>query len=176
MATGTKVVSKTKEIVPCSAYSVISVHEIQHYEGYESRLIKVRNPHGKKVWDGNWGPWLKSQVGFTDDKKEFLISFDDYLKQFNDTSICFLGPTDYSNSLIVDFYDPRVREVKPSDSNYGEIASEPTMAFFEIYMDETEVFFAQCFQSGNHLRTYRHEQKAEKFEPSCFNLTLIDLE
>ena len=52
------------------------------------------------------------------------------------------------------------------------------MAFFQIEMESPEgMFFAQCFQSGEQLNSYRLDNNNDnKFLPSDFNLTLIDME
>jgi hypothetical protein len=52
------------------------------------------------------------------------------------------------------------------------------MVFFRINMPELPdgPLFAQCFQGGEQLSAYRHENSALKFKPSDFNLTLLDEE
>jgi hypothetical protein len=41
-------------LVDAHAYSLIAVKEIQLKNGRTERLLKVRNPWGKKEWTGDW--------------------------------------------------------------------------------------------------------------------------
>lgn len=45
---------KVESIVPGHAYSLLDAHEFQ-FEGKLLRLVRIRNPWGKKEWEGNWG-------------------------------------------------------------------------------------------------------------------------
>ena len=73
-------------------------------DGKTERLIQIRNPWGKKEWQGDWSDkslkWTentKQQVGFVDkDDGCFWIAFADYLKFFYITTIC------YYNDKMVD--------------------------------------------------------------------------
>jgi len=69
------------------------------------RLVKVRNPHGTAVWQGDWCPtsplWTPEtleRLGEIDDEGEFFIPYDDYLEQFSQTTICFFNPYETLNS------------------------------------------------------------------------------
>ena len=71
-------------ILPHHAYSVSIVKELEE-EGI--RLIKVRNPHGKQIWTGDWCPtsnlWNEESrelLGHIDDEGEFFIPYNDYLE------------------------------------------------------------------------------------------------
>ena len=88
------------------AYSLISAKIIKLDNGREERLIKIRNPHGHREWDGDWSDnskkWTastKRQVNLqkTNDGT-FWIAFADYVKFFYITTIC------YYNEQIVDNY------------------------------------------------------------------------
>jgi len=73
-----------KGLIAKHSYSVISVHVF-----HQTRLVKVRNPHGKGVWTGDWcttsikwakpGYWELTDA-LNDKDGEFFISFQDYLE------------------------------------------------------------------------------------------------
>ena len=75
--------------VVCDA---ISVRE----KGREVRLVKIRDPHGLNIWEGDWSPnslkWtpaLRIKIGMRAGPGEFYMAFDDYQDQFFNTTICF---------------------------------------------------------------------------------------
>jgi len=79
------------------AYSVISCHSDN-----EVWLLKVRNPWGYGEWRGKWSDWdeinwteeLKSKFGFC--KKDdgiFFISIEDYIREYESTTVCFVDDT-----------------------------------------------------------------------------------
>ena len=86
---------KSMGLVDAHAYSLISAHTVR--SGLQTvRLLKIRNPWGRREWNGDWSdfsskwtPDLQRQVGF--EAKEdgiFFISFEDYVTFFYITSIC----------------------------------------------------------------------------------------
>ena len=55
------------------------------------------------------------------------------------------------------------------------------MAFFKIEVNQAvnlqkEMFFAQCWQQGNLLMSYRKTREDEKFTPAEFNITLVAMD
>ena len=85
----------TKGLVAKHVYTIISAHELDHH-----RLVKVRNPKGAKIWEGDWcptsaewyAPGYKRRMGLqaeAHDDSMFFMSFRDYVEQFQDTTICF---------------------------------------------------------------------------------------
>jgi hypothetical protein len=85
-------------IYPFHAYTIIGVFEVFTEERGIFKLLKIRNPHGKGEWVGDWGDdsylWtddLKERVGYEGIKDEgiFFMSDQDYLTQFEYTSICY---------------------------------------------------------------------------------------
>lgn len=82
-------------VISGHAYSLISIHEIQH-KGKELKLLRLRNPWGQGEWTGDWSDssplWtaaIKKQVGYTTgDDGIFFIELYDYVKHFSWTSVC----------------------------------------------------------------------------------------
>ena len=93
-------------MVDAHAYSLIAAKVVQLDNGQSERLIQIRNPWGKKEWQGDWSDksskWsasTKQQVNFVDKNDGcFWIAFKDYIKFFYITTICFY------NDQIVDSY------------------------------------------------------------------------
>ena len=88
--------SEKKMIVSSHVYAVISVHEITR-KGEKVKLLKLRNPHGQHEWTGDWSDrselWdekTRSELGMEAvDDGVFFIDFENYIKHFRTTSICF---------------------------------------------------------------------------------------
>ena len=88
--------SEKKMIVSSHVYAVISVHEITR-KGEKVKLLKLRNPHGQHEWTGDWSDrselWdekTRSELGMeAADDGVFFIDFENYIKHFRTTSICF---------------------------------------------------------------------------------------
>ena len=97
---------KSVGLVDAHAYSLIGAKLITLDNGTTEKLIQIRNPWGKKEWQGDWSDksskWTEStkqQVDHQDkDDGCFWISFKDYLKFFYITTIC------YYNEHAVDNY------------------------------------------------------------------------
>lgn len=104
---------KSVGLVDAHAYSLISAKEIKLKNGKTERILKVRNPWGKKEWTGDWSDssplwddYTKSQVddfSIADDGM-FWISFKDYDLFFYITTICFYK-TGYQDSRVADQLD-----------------------------------------------------------------------
>ena len=77
-------------------YSILDVEEFRYENGASVRLVRLRNPWGRKEWRGkwsnNWPDWpehLKAQVSvYANNDGCFWISFQDVLKYFYDITIC----------------------------------------------------------------------------------------
>ena len=88
---------KAAGLVDGHAFALISVKEINLDAGGTVKLIKIRNPWGKKEWNGDWSDgsatWTagtKAQVDFKEKNDGlFWISLYDYYKFFFVTSICY---------------------------------------------------------------------------------------
>ena len=84
-------------LVDAHAYSLIGCKEITTEGGKKVRLMQVRNPWGKREWQGDWSDrsplWTdhcKRQVDFKNAEDGcFWISYEDYIKFFYITTICY---------------------------------------------------------------------------------------
>ena len=86
------------------AYTVISVYEIER-----NRLVKIRNPHGEKEWNGDfsdrsnkWTESMKRELGWAnEDDGIFFMPFDAFIREFHVTWLCvdddILGRDVHSN-------------------------------------------------------------------------------
>ena len=54
MTAGTYQDIATQGLVPRHAYSIISSAIVEDNAGALCNLVKLRNPHGKSKWDGDW--------------------------------------------------------------------------------------------------------------------------
>jgi len=78
---------------------------------------------------------------------EFYIAYQDYLRQFSDTSICFFDEIDNTSyAPIKHTFDP----AKESSRTTARIMAEQTMVFYslDVIRDinlSREVFSAQCW-------------------------------
>eukprot|EP00347_Sterkiella_histriomuscorum_P020362 403338099 len=81
------------------AYSVIKLQTAQLQDGKEERLINLRNPWGKREFNGDWN---KNDQRWTDDLKkklayeylkdgEFWMSIFDFSTQFKHSQICMVN-------------------------------------------------------------------------------------
>lgn len=77
-------------------YSILDAREFDN-NGKMIRLLKLRNPWGKKEWKGAWSntwpDWpveIKNEISYIYDKNDgtFWISFEDILRDFNNISVC----------------------------------------------------------------------------------------
>ena len=88
---------KSVGLVDAHAYSLIGAKIITLDSGKTERLIQIRNPWGKKEWQGDWSDkspkWTEStkkQVDLQEvDDGCFWIGFADYVKFFYITTICY---------------------------------------------------------------------------------------
>lgn len=103
---------KRAGLVDAHAYSLIGAQVIEDDNGKKVRLIKIRNPWGKKEWQGDWGdksdkwtPKTKAQVKFVDKNDgTFWIAFEDYINFFYITTICFYKEK-YEDTCVTDQHE-----------------------------------------------------------------------
>ncbi|KAI0242489.1 Calpain-A [Lamellibrachia satsuma] len=79
-------------------------------KGRKTRLIRLRNPWGKKEWTGDWSDRSKLWQDVSEKDKstlelkiendgEFWMSFEDWKKNFKELQICYLTP----ESSVIDY-------------------------------------------------------------------------
>lgn len=91
------------------AYSLLNVHSgLRDGEGREVTLLRVRNPWGKKEWQGRWGfkseLWtgeLRKQLDYAANPRDgsFFMSREDFITHFEHVNICRVNLS-YSNSWV----------------------------------------------------------------------------
>ena len=99
-------------LVDAHAYSLIGATILELDNGGQERLLKVRNPWGKREWTGDWSDksplWTaktKAQVNLVDaDDGTFWISFRDYCTFFYITTICFYKDN-FDDNTLPDMHD-----------------------------------------------------------------------
>ena len=87
------------------AYSVTEIHYVRSSRGVE-RLLKIRNPWGRVEWRGDWSdksrlwtPELREQVGSkVGNDGFFFINFEDFIANFNSTTITVDHKFGYENT------------------------------------------------------------------------------
>ena len=160
-------------VVTGHAYSLISVHRLEH-EGRQIKLFKLRNPWGSGEWTGAWSDnssdWteeLKNKVNFTNANDGiFFIELSDYLQHFQWTSICVNNAPMYKHSRLQHCF-----------SNEEDDNTTP-QAFFKFTLanevdSKQKAFAISVQQQGDRLKNYRMTDQNRKFEPSCFNISLM---
>jgi len=90
--------NSVKGIIPSHAYSIIDILYFYDDENLPVRLIKLRNPHGKNEWEGEWSDksnkWsserIKIEGKYHGDKIDgiFFMELKDFIKYFYSTDIC----------------------------------------------------------------------------------------
>ncbi|CAD8111547.1 unnamed protein product [Paramecium sonneborni] len=95
MTTGTFSQTNNSEVmglIADHAYSILKIRVVQHPLKGEVTLIKLRNPWGKKEWQGEWcddsSSWtkeLKKQLRVSEKAEDgiFYMSFQDFVRYFN---------------------------------------------------------------------------------------------
>ncbi|KAM4042932.1 calpain-8-like isoform 2-T2 [Anomaloglossus baeobatrachus] len=87
----------SESIVRGHLYSVTGAEKVTCVDN-EVKIIRVRNPWGRKEWDGAWSdnseewnnvdPKIKADLNITNDEGEFWIAYSDFLKEFSRVEIC----------------------------------------------------------------------------------------
>jgi len=84
-------------LVPNHAYSLIDVLDVLDAGGDRVRLLKIRNPHAKDKWRGNWSegsplwtPELRAHVASAKATEDgmFFMGYGDFLHWFERCTIC----------------------------------------------------------------------------------------
>uniref|UniRef100_A0A182P1C9 Calpain n=1 Tax=Anopheles epiroticus TaxID=199890 RepID=A0A182P1C9_9DIPT len=115
-------VVQSVSLVPKHEYSVTKVtrldaarHMLDFGDGNTAdvRLICVRNPWGSGEWSGAWGDnsleWIMvrdekmAELNIVREDGEFWMSFEDFVKYFDDISVCYQCPGDMGEDLRVRF-------------------------------------------------------------------------
>ena len=132
-------------LVPDHAYSVLQAIEL----GGQLKLVKLRNPYGNpRAWRGAWSPqsneWRsldssqKSRYQMSlDPEGEFYMTFDDFVRYFDELNIAHLNVNAFSDHLSL------VEAPPDSSSSY----QQQTLVLFIIFI----VF---SFQSFNQINQY----------------------
>ncbi|KRX05713.1 hypothetical protein PPERSA_09853 [Pseudocohnilembus persalinus] len=129
-----------KGIVSGHAYAILQVREVER-SGVE-RIIQLRNPWGKKEWNGDWSDksskWteeLKRQLYFTDeDDGIFWIKVEDFVKQFHYVTANYVKESYQYDSIKI-----------PTKKNHSillkfNIKEDNTHAFLEITQKDSRHF------------------------------------
>ena len=84
---------EARDLIPDHAYTLLHVIEL-----LGNRLLFLRNPWGKKEWNGRWSPasseWtaeLKASISYTDQPGAFWISFEDFVMYYESVTICYVN-------------------------------------------------------------------------------------
>jgi hypothetical protein len=142
---------------------LIGVHEFEAH-GKLQRLLKIRNPWGKKgEWDGDWSdtsklwtPQLDKLLDHTNANDGiFFIPIEDYLTHYNQTAISITESADCPISL----------------ANYKK--DETAYYSFELTKDNPYMAITVC-QQGDRLKRYRPKGGKDLFIPSPFSMILIN--
>ncbi|XP_076056282.1 calpain-B-like [Oratosquilla oratoria] len=100
-------------LVEGHAYTVSGVARIRHDDAGLVQLIRVRNPWANGAeWSGGWADGDPKWEGVSEDQKEklgctklsdgeFWMEFHDFWNQFEEVSLCTMGP-DYDKDGLVD--------------------------------------------------------------------------
>lgn len=79
-------------IVQGHAYSVLALAEADG-----TKLIQLRNPHGRGEWQGDWSDdsdlWTNRMINLVNYQEEgddgiFWMDFEDYVEEFDTTYVC----------------------------------------------------------------------------------------
>jgi hypothetical protein len=124
------------------AYTLIGARAALH-RGKKIRLVKIRNPHGKGEWKGEysdksrvWTPELRQKFTIEEnDNGTFWMSFEDYCKEFEDTEICDI------------FYDANYSHFNITGSTVG------SPQVFNLYVEEKSKFAISA-----HRDTFRYNR------------------
>lgn len=103
MTCSTKNVSNSS-LEPDHVYSLMDVDEFMRPGHGKTRLLKIRNPHTKSKWAGDWSdssplwtPQLRRRLGCPEGgtAQVFFMSLDDFLREFVHCTICRVRPREW---------------------------------------------------------------------------------
>jgi len=118
---------------------------------------------------------LRAKVPELEDKCEFYMSYEEFVENFSETTICYnCASVKYSDSLEHLFW--RERWVNDEVTIWSTI--EKHMNFFKIEIPEAvdcskDIFFIRAWQQGNHVKSFYESGRLSKFQPSPVNLSLF---
>ena len=83
------------------AYSLLNIEDIVADGGETVSLVRIRNPHGKMEWNGDWSDnsskWdaisdeVKAAIGHSDnDDGGFFMAFEDWVNEFESFTTCYI--------------------------------------------------------------------------------------
>ena len=82
------------------AYSLLSIYDIE-VNGQTQTLVRIRNPHGRREWNGPWSDgsaeWndvsdeVKKSIQYSEnDDGGFFMSFADWVDQYETFTVCYI--------------------------------------------------------------------------------------
>lgn len=132
-------VQKDMGMIPWHAYTVIGAHTLAG-----EKVIKMRNPHGKGEWNGDWSdssnkwtPALKRQVDMKDvEDGTFFMPIAAFMRNFQEIAVCHYRPKYVYTSLKLDamymrgIHAFRIGVTTPGD--YYVSLSKPDIRFEDV--------------------------------------------
>merc|ERR1719362_431792 len=100
MTCSTKQVTTSSSLAAFHVYSLLGVYDMQSTSRSRLRLLKIRNPHPRHVWNGRWSdtsplwtPHLRQLVDFPAGGKSqvFCMELGDFIREFAHVTICRIG-------------------------------------------------------------------------------------
>lgn len=93
-------------------YSITGLIKIP-YDGKIEKLMRIRNPHGRREWNGAWSDESPEMKRLSSDVKaqynmeaiddgEFWMSYDDFIKNFDQVQMCHIEPDLVGRNLAAD--------------------------------------------------------------------------
>jgi hypothetical protein len=170
-------------LVPCHAYTVISVIEVDGL-----KLLKIRNPWGQFEWKGDFSdkspiwdiyPGLKEKVDFKNRNDGiFFMKFDDYLTFFPYTYIC-----KYENGFKYHFKKVQ-QESKDSMISLKFYIDKPTNIYVSLHQKQQRFYSSMIknykvklakiiiarYHKGSYVYVGSDSNDGEKLHIECNNL------
>jgi len=153
-----------------ASFSVIGFYEFRSGKRERIKLVKIRNPWGTKLWDGEWSehsplwtPERRNECGATDmeGEKISIMPLQNFMDKFEVVSIWVdQDPDKYHHSNII--YD--------FDLTGFSMTQDFTFNLERDVVSE-DVFCITASQQGDRLRRFRLERG--KFEPVSITIQLL---
>ncbi|XP_048254079.1 calpain-9-like isoform X2 [Haliotis rufescens] len=94
------------------AYSITGFTQLS-FKGRVCRLVRLRNPWGRKEWNGSWSDKSREIASVSEEIKndlrfrarddgEFWISIEDFLANFDEIQLCHLQPDALTDEVAID--------------------------------------------------------------------------
>ena len=101
---GGKTNVKKSGLMPFHVYSLLDAKESNAYSqrGSAKRLLYLRDPWQKTLWKGSMQNELKYEFGDIEDPDCFVLTLDDYLEYFKETTICKCEDGYVHSSVVID--------------------------------------------------------------------------